>query len=104
MFYATQNFFEKVTYALPPLLLSLVLQLGDSAEHPLGIRLAPLLAGGLVLVGFALWPRYRLPDTINRETVAGGGTAASSCLMAPRPSGVVLTSRNSWPRNGQGFS
>ncbi len=73
MFYATQNFFEKVTYALPPLLLSLVLQLGDSVEHPLGIRLAPLLAGGLVLVGFALWPRYRLPDTINRETVTAAG-------------------------------
>ncbi len=73
VFYATQNFFEKVTYALPPLLLSLVLQLGDSAEHPLGIRLAPLLAGALVLLGFALWPRYRLPDTVNRETVTAAG-------------------------------
>ena len=73
MFYATQNFFEKVTYALPPLLLSLVLQLGDSAEHPLGIRLAPLMAGALVLLGFALWPRYRLPDTINREMVTAAG-------------------------------
>ena len=73
MFYSTQNFFEKVTYALPPLLLSLVLQLGDSPENPLGIRLAPLLAGGLVLVGLALWPRYKLPDTINRETVTNAG-------------------------------
>ena len=73
MFYSTQNFFEKVTYALPPLLLSLVLQLGDSAEHPLGIRLAPSMAGALVLLGFALWPRYRLPDTINRETVTQAG-------------------------------
>ena len=70
--YATQNFFEKVTYALPPLL-SLVLQLGDSAEDPLGIRLAPLLAGGLVLLGFTLWPRYRLPETVNRETVSAAG-------------------------------
>ena len=73
MFYSTQNFFEKVTYALPPLLLSLVLQLGDSPENPLGIRLAPLLAGGLVLAGLALWPRYKLPDTINRETVTNAG-------------------------------
>ena len=73
IFYATQNFFEKVTYALPPLLLSLVLQLGDSPDQPLGVRLAPLLAGALVLLGFALWPRYRLPDTINRETVAAVG-------------------------------
>ena len=73
MFYSTQNFFEKVTYALPPLLLSLVLQLGDSAADPLGIRLAPVMAGGLVLLGFVLWPRYRLPDTVNRETVTQAG-------------------------------
>lgn len=73
MFYSTQNFFEKVTYALPPLLLSLVLQLGDSAENPLGIRLAPLMAGVLVLIGFALWPRYKLPDTVNRETLTQAG-------------------------------
>ncbi len=73
IFYATQNFFEKVTYALPPLLLSLVLQLGDSAEDPLGIRLAPLVAGILVLAGFTLWPRYKLPDTINRETATAAG-------------------------------
>ena len=77
MFYATQNFFEKVTYALPPLLLSLVLQLGDSADDPLGIRLAPLVAGVLVLVGFVLWPRYRLPDTVNRETVSAAGLLRS---------------------------
>ena len=73
LFYSTQNFFEKVTYALPPLLLSLVLLLGDSAANPLGIRLAPLLAGALVLAGFVLWPRYRLPDTVNRETVQAAG-------------------------------
>ena len=73
MFYSTQNFFEKVTYALPPLLLSLVLQLGDSAENPLGIRLAPVMAGVLVLIGFVLWPRYKLPDTVNRETLTQAG-------------------------------
>ena len=73
MFYSTQNFFEKLTYALPPLLLSLVLQLGDSPENPLGIRLAPVMAGGLVLLGLILWPRYKLPDTVNRETVTEAG-------------------------------
>jgi GPH family glycoside/pentoside/hexuronide:cation symporter len=73
MFYSTQNFFEKVTFALPPLLLSLVLLLGDSADNPLGIRLAPLLAGGLVVTGLVFWPRYRLPDTVTRETVAEAG-------------------------------
>ena len=73
LFYSTQNFFEKLTYALPPLLLSLVLQLGDSPDNPLGIRLAPLMAGALVLLGFALWPRYRLPDTVNHQTVEAAG-------------------------------
>ena len=73
MFYSTQNFFEKVTFALPPLLLSLVLLLGDSADNLLGIRLAPLMAGVLVLLGFVLWPRYRLPDTVTPESVAAAG-------------------------------
>ncbi len=73
MFYATQNFFEKITFALPPALLSLVLLLGDTTENPLGIRLAPVLAGVLALFGVALWHRYRLPDTVNRETVAAAG-------------------------------
>ncbi len=73
LFYSTQNFFEKVTYALPPLLLSLILLLGDSADNLLGIRLAPLMAGMLVLAGFVLWPRYRLPDTVTAESVAAAG-------------------------------
>ena len=73
MFYATQNFFEKLTFALPPALLSLILLLGDSTEDPLGIRLAPVVAGVLALSGVALWHRYRLPDTINQETVRDAG-------------------------------
>ena len=73
MFYATQNFFEKITFALPPALLSLVLLLGDSTEDPLGIRMAPIVAGVLALMGISLWHRYRLPDTINRETVTAAG-------------------------------
>ena len=73
VFYATQNFFEKIAYALPPLLLALVLHLGDSPQNPLGIRLAPVLAGGLALLGLVLWPRYKLPDTINRQTVTAAG-------------------------------
>lgn len=73
MFYSTQNFFEKLAYALPPLLLSLIRLLGDTPENPLGIRLAPLMAGVLVLIGFTLWPRYKLPDTVNRETLTQAG-------------------------------
>ena len=36
MFYSTQNFFEKVTYALPPLFLSLILQLRGFCRGPAG--------------------------------------------------------------------
>ena len=80
MFYATQNFFEKVTFALPPALLALVLLLGDTTENPLGIRLAPVLAGVLALLGVTLWHRYRLPDTVNRETVEAAGLLHSRPL------------------------
>ena len=73
MFYATQNFFEKVTFALPPLILGWILLLGNTAEDPLGIRLAPVVAGVLALLGMTLWHRYRLPDTVNRETVTAAG-------------------------------
>lgn len=73
LFYSTQNFFEKITFALPPLFLSLTLLLGDTADNPLGIRLVPVFAGVLAIAGFTLWPRYRLPDTINRETVTQAG-------------------------------
>ena len=81
MFYATQNFFEKLTFALPPAFLSLILLLGDTTEDPLGIRLAPVVAGVLALSGIALWHRYRLPDTINRETVAAAGLLPSSAAQ-----------------------
>ena len=73
LFYSTQNFFEKVALSLSPLLLSLALLLGDSAENPLGIRLAGPLAGAIALLGFVVWRRYRLPDKVNRETAAAAG-------------------------------
>lgn len=78
MFYATQNFFEKVTFALPPLILGWILLLGNTAEDPLGIRLAPVVSGVLALLGITLWHRYRLPDNVNRETVTEAG------LLPPR--------------------
>lgn len=77
MFYATQNFFEKITFSLPPLLLGYILELGDTTENPLGIRLAPVAAGILALLGVVLWHRYRLPDTVNSETVAAAGLLPS---------------------------
>ncbi len=82
MFYATQNFFEKITFSLPPAILSLILLLGDSTEDPLGIRLTPVIAGVLALSGIVLWHRYRLPDTITRETVAAAGLLPSRTVQS----------------------
>ena len=73
MFYSTQNFFEKVTFALPPALLGLILLLGDTTEDPLGIRMAPVVAGVLAISGMALWHRYRLPDNVSRDSVTTAG-------------------------------
>ena len=73
IFYSTQNFFEKVALSFSPLILSLVLLLGDSAANPLGIRLAGPLAGLLALSGFVVWQRYKLPDTVSREAVSAAG-------------------------------
>ena len=81
MFYATQNFFEKITFALPPALLSLILLLGDTTEDPLGIRMAPVVAGVLALLGLSLWFRYRLPDDVNTETVAAAGLLPSRSVQ-----------------------
>ena len=78
MFYATQNFFEKVTFALPPAILSLILLLGDTTEDPLGIRMAPVVAGVLAISGMVLWHRYRLPDNVDQKTVAEAGLLPSS--------------------------
>jgi GPH family glycoside/pentoside/hexuronide:cation symporter len=63
-YYGTQNFVEKTATAVAPLLLALVLQLGSSAEDPLGIRLVGPLAGLLVLVAWLLFRSYRLPDQV----------------------------------------
>lgn len=52
MFYSAQSFLDKLTEAFAPLLLGLLLLLGGSAEHPLGVRLVGPLAGLLVLAGY----------------------------------------------------
>lgn len=61
-YYGAQNLVEKTAGALTPLLLAGVLALGDSSEDPLGLRLAGLVAGLVVLVGWLVFRRYELPD------------------------------------------
>jgi glycoside/pentoside/hexuronide:cation symporter, GPH family len=63
-YYGAQNFVEKTATSISPLLLSLLLLLGDDADDPLGIRLVGP-AAGLILIG--AWFRfrsYRLADEI----------------------------------------
>jgi GPH family glycoside/pentoside/hexuronide:cation symporter len=64
MYFGTQNFVEKTTTALAPLLLGALLTLGRTAEDPLGIRLAGPAAGLIVLAGWFVFRRYRLPDEV----------------------------------------
>jgi GPH family glycoside/pentoside/hexuronide:cation symporter len=68
-YYGTQNFVEKTATAVAPLLLALVLQLGSTAEDPLGIRLVGPVAGLLLLAAWLLFRSYRLPDRVVPVTV-----------------------------------
>lgn len=63
-YFGAQNFVEKTAGALAPLLLAGLLTLGNTADDPAGIRLVGPVAGLLVLAGYGLFRRYRLPDEI----------------------------------------
>ena len=73
MFYATQNLFEKIGSSLAPLLLGLILLLGDTGSNPLGIRLVGPVAGVIAFFGFWTFRGYRLPSTVTRESVTEAG-------------------------------
>ncbi|HSI98220.1 MAG TPA: MFS transporter [Gaiellaceae bacterium] len=66
-YFGAQNFVEKTTSALAPLILGLLLELGRTADNPVGIRLAGPVAGVLVLVGMLAFRRYDLPDDVLGE-------------------------------------
>ena len=68
-YYATQAMFEKVASALAPALLALLLFMGSTADNPLGVRLVGPVAGAATLVGYLVFRRYWLPDTVTEETV-----------------------------------
>ena len=76
MFYAAQNLFLKISSSFSPLLLALILTLGETPENPLGIRLVGPVAGAITFLGFWLFRGYRLPSTVTRETVRAVGLEA----------------------------
>jgi GPH family glycoside/pentoside/hexuronide:cation symporter len=54
IFFGMQAFMEKLAVAIAPLMLGLVLLLGNTADRPLGIRLAGPLAGLIVAAGYVI--------------------------------------------------
>ena len=63
-YYGAQNFVEKTTSALTPLILGVLLTFGKTTEDPLQDRLAGPVAAVLVLVGYLVFRRYDLPDDV----------------------------------------
>lgn len=76
-YFGAQNFVEKTTSALAPLILGILLELGRTADDPLGIRLAGPVAAGLVLAALLAFRRYDLPDDVLGELGPSGARAAS---------------------------
>jgi glycoside/pentoside/hexuronide:cation symporter, GPH family len=66
-YFGAQNFVEKTTSALAPLVLGILLTLGRTSEDSLGIQLAGPVAALLVLVGYLSFRRYDLPDDVPGE-------------------------------------
>ena len=73
MFYATQNLFEKIGSSFSPLVLAIVLRLGDTTANPLGLRMVGPAAGAIAFLGYWLFRGYRLPSTVTPETVKAAG-------------------------------
>ena len=78
MFYATQNLFEKIGSSFSPLVLAIVLLVGETTEDPLGIRLVGPVAGVAAFFGFWLFRGYRLPSTVTLESVRAAGLEIES--------------------------
>jgi len=63
-YYQLHSFVEQISTAFAPALLAGLLLIGDTAAHPLGIRLVGPAAGLLILVGYLVFRRYELPDDV----------------------------------------
>jgi len=77
-YFGAQNFVEKTTSALAPLVLGILLTLGRTTEDPLGIQLAGPVAAGIVLLGYLAFRRYDLPDDVPGELGPGYADASAS--------------------------
>jgi GPH family glycoside/pentoside/hexuronide:cation symporter len=68
-FYGAQNTIEKWAGSFDAFILAALFLLGETADDPLGIRLVGPVAGVAAALAFLGFRRYRLPDSVSRETV-----------------------------------
>ena len=78
-YYGAQNFVEKTTSALAPLLLGALLALGHTSDDPLGVRLVGPAAAILVFLGWLAFRQYDLSDDVlgQRVPLSAVATAAT---------------------------
>jgi GPH family glycoside/pentoside/hexuronide:cation symporter len=76
IYYGAQATLEKAAGALYAPLLALILLLGETAENPLGIRMAGPVAAVAALLGYLFFRGYRLPDHVTADSLRQAGLEA----------------------------
>lgn len=80
-YFGSQNFVEKTATSFAPLLVALILLLGNTANNSLGVRLVGPVAAILVLIGLWIFRGYDLEDDVSTATpapTAPGGPQADT--------------------------
>jgi len=73
IYYGSQATVEKWAASLYAPILALILLAGETADDPLGIRLAGPVAGAASFLGWVCFRGYRLPDEVTAESVRAAG-------------------------------
>jgi len=73
IYYGSQATVEKWAASLYAPVLALILLAGETADDPLGIRLAGPVAGAASFLGYLCFRGYRLPDEVTAESVQAVG-------------------------------
>ena len=81
IYYGALSTIEKWASSLYAPILALILLAGETADDPLGIRLAGPVAGLASFLGYLCFRGYRLPDEVTAESVRAAGLSVDG----PRP-------------------
>ena len=76
IYYGALSTIEKWASSLYAPILALILLAGETADDPLGIRLAGPVAGLASFLGYLCFRGYRLPDEVTAESVRAAGLSA----------------------------